>query len=336
MDLHLFIVPNCTGIDPYKFIHSLITPAGRREIDIELDGRYFGAMPGVVFLDGSRNACRQFTSLRPLVIDLYSMTKNYHLDLLIGLALSAGTVLLANFDVPAVPFFVNILSLIVFPGWFLCNIIFHDITKLHLIMQVILTYILGSIIIALELWMLIWLRFPITKNWIIISGLSISLIMELILLIVRRTRSRKDPGAHELKDMVSLGISSGLLFAASFFIWLSRPVSQERYTEFYLNNENTLSSPYTGTVIIINHEGLTQNYQITCTDNASPMLPLARLDLSDGSMSRVEFSALASNPDQPAKLLLALYHQQDPSPYRQIEIMGDSCSTVSILGLSVR
>ena len=195
------------------------------------------------------------------------MNNNY--DLFSCFIFTIGSILFVYLIVPLISPFFLFIALVLLPGWLLNEIIFFDFKKLNLILQIILLYFIGSVFIAIELWILILLQVEINSKSLVIFGVSISCALQLFLFIKRKINKKMVIDNHLLVNLKSLTISVGLAIVIGFLVWYSIPIDQEAYTEFYVDNESpVLSSYYKGNLFIINHEKDFETYSIICTDNS--------------------------------------------------------------------
>jgi len=263
------------------------------------------------------------------------MKKN--IDLLLCLFFTIGSIVSVYFVVPVLTPFVKFVSLIIFPGWLLNEIIFYDFKKLHLILQILLIYIIGSILTAAELWILILIRVQIVSGSVVILGVSLTLALQLAVLIKRQTTKQKAISRPPFEGLISLGISISLMIVISFLVWYSIPVSQEAYTEFYVQNEKFVSPNfYEGNLFIINHEKDLETYTIRCTDSSGNLITVIQIPLQQVSIAEIHYRVQGSGSEQESKLRMDLYHQQDVFTYRNIEILGESCKDIKILGYTIK
>lgn len=260
------------------------------------------------------------------------MQTKQNADLLVSFGIVLGSLPLLLYPIPLMGSFVIFVSLVLLQGWLFCTLLFARFYNMHLVLQVILIYVLGSIFLAIELWLLISVNAPVTHKNLGYSGYFISVIMVSAIAIKRAFFQQKVKAAPVLKSIKPFLVSAGYAIIFAFFVWLSEPIKREPFTEFFIQATQVSSASYQGQLVIANHEGSLFEYTIRCEDGSN-VVDLLRVPVPENTRAILAFNV--NVPDSiTSKLQISLYLQNHVMAYRTVETYGQTCADIQFISYS--
>lgn len=252
----------------------------------------------------------------------------YHILFISIFVLNVITGFTLVFEIPLIGSFLRIVTIVIIPGWLLSQLVFGNSQDVPTEAKIIFSICFGSITAACIA--LFFARFSIPINMVSLST-PILIISTGLALFSQQRSNYPTPKT----DAISLAILIAIPLLATAFTYMHLPVTREQYTEFFvqakkLSVSNT-GQDYAITISVINHEGGTHTYNLTCKQNDAQELHLASIVLEADQKYRAETEpSILHGHRQTPKSILNLYKNQELLPYRQIELTQIACDRLVI------
>jgi uncharacterized membrane protein len=247
------------------------------------------------------------------------------LQLLVTTVIIVLAIGLALMDASVIEQVIGLLGVFVLPGWLLTSVLFGIHSGLDQETRVILVLGLGVALVALELVALTAVGIKLSRESVALGGALISLLL-VGMLMFRLPSDRTKLGSKSV--LVTLLLSAVIVLVMYIFIPLHQPVGKESYTEFYVvprRFEATGDQTSGVELVITSHEQKKTTYTVLCTDMVGSETLLTKSELEPESSLTVDLFVPPPQADSISKVRLSLYREEDDTPYRWVELVGEGC-----------